>query len=490
MKIFMPSVHLQRTIGFALSLSKIGIDLYVAGPSFMHSIGIHTPYLKDQAMSVLGKNVKTYDHEEILLNFPDIVIVGREDAESDLFALVSLIRKTKPCCIMFYSGNFHSSFDFQRYTGGICTDEATQIVCRVQGVPTINFFPEFNFNLLPFVPTLNQPRIVLNSYIQSYRERYETAYGIYSECINIVKERFGSAVTIANFSGLDHSSVVTEMSKSSATLHIKDQEGFGWSVIESMSIGRPVLLHRGLSRHMSLENWSIEGQTAIYFSDGDQLLSIVTWMINNPEALRALQARTAKRIREIYCHPKQEAMLLSFFNLAISRENFIWTDGFTQREGILKQVGYHVPCYSPLYTQGFQLWHSFYHQSDSLDLPASAFQSTGRYKENGKLDIDTEDGALALVWGPYISLYPGRYSCYFKLSAINPLLRLDVSAVMGNESVQIACTDTSVHGEITLKQDFIVSDGLNRIEFRVLMLDRRSCKSVMFMGVRVELCST
>ena len=129
----------------------------------------------------------------------------------------------------------------------------------------------FSFDSFPYRKQPATDSLVLRSYIQGFADRFTTAYEIYRKSAQALNERTGGESKIKNVQYRSLAEVNRLMVESSATLHIKDQEGFGWSVLESMAVGRPVILHRGLAKHMAMEEWAVDGKTAVYFDTADEL---------------------------------------------------------------------------------------------------------------------------------------------------------------------------------------------------------------------------
>jgi hypothetical protein len=471
MKIFMPVVQPRRTRGFAESLNTIGWQLFIAGKTFVPDVGRNLTYSTNEAELLFGPNVTAYEGNDIFDDPPDVVVNGREDCEDKLLRLSQQLSDIKVCVVCFYSGNFHSGFNWSAYAGGFCTDKASYLVSRVHRTPCIMFRPMFSFDSFPYRKQPATDSLVLRSYIQSFADRFTTAYEIYRRSAQALNERTGGRVTIENVEYRSLAEVNRLMIESSATLHIKDQEGFGWSVLESMAVGRPVILHRGLSKHMALEEWAVDSKTAVYFDTVDELGNIVDRFLADPTHLHALQEETAMTIRQIY-RPEQSAKELGkFLENIVANARYAWYDGSYTKRKILLSVRRHTPKESAFFVQGWELWLSEYWHNNQLRIPGAAFRVIGDYASDGQAIPKVTKDLTTVVWGPYIQLRRDKYYAEFNLSCTGkPTLGFDVAVTVprGAAVLQVVIEPRVYDdGDHVVRIPFIVEREDGQIEFRV-----------------------
>ena len=118
-----------------------------------------------------------------------------------------------------------------------------------------------------FKPFHIQKELTVNSYIHYYKKYWKNSYNIFKK----MSEEFPNIKFVSNgfeedkvlISPLD---VAEAMNSSLATAHIKEKEGYGHTVIESMSCGIPVIAPRALIRGKIMENW-VTNDTAIIFDN-------------------------------------------------------------------------------------------------------------------------------------------------------------------------------------------------------------------------------
>lgn len=471
MKIFMPSVHPRRTKGVASSLNAVGIPLYIAGKSFSPDVGIHRSYSQEEATRLFGQNVFVYEGNEIFDSPPDIILSGREDSENQLFSLAEKIRSTQYCALVLYSGNFHSHFTWEMYQGAICTDKATQLIAKWQGIPAFEYRPAFSFDSFPYQPGSKDKGIILRSYIQTFEERYPTAFKIHESLSKKFNSDAWPNVEIENVRDRSLQDVERLMRESTATVHIKDQEGFGWSVLESLSVGRPLILQSGLAKHMAMTNWAIQDKTALYFDNDEDLEKIITKLRDDPEWRTNFQKETASNIRAIYDFYSSARELKEFLEHLIGLEKYRWIAGVPFKTPLSK-IPAHRPTSEALFKQGFELIDAKNLASKSVKIPGAAFFSAGRYDESGCLEINLKDKRYA-AWGPFFSLNPGTYNATLEIRGQQgEEAQFDMTKLVGSKGPEVLWqSEHRFSGELDrITTQFTCHSADERFEFRTLAL--------------------
>nr|WP_312162084.1 hypothetical protein [Brevundimonas diminuta] len=469
MKIFMPSVHPRRTKGVASSLNSVGMPLYIAGSSFAPNVGVHKKYTQNEATELFGQNVYIYEGNEIFDNPPDIVISGREDSEIELFSLVEKIRSSKFCSFLAYSGNFHSHFNWEIYQGAICTDLATRMIARWRGIPAIEYRPAFSFDSFPYQPGHREKDIILRSYIQTFEERYPTAFKIHDAISRKYNSDLWPNVLIENVRDKSLSEVERLMRESVATIHIKDQEGFGWSVLESLSVGRPLILQSGLAKHMAMTNWAIHNETALYFEDEKDLENIVIKLRDDIDWRVDFQRKTASKIRSLYDFYSSARELGKFLEHMAGLEKYRWIAGVPAVTPLSK-VHAHRPTPDVNFKQGFELIDMTTLTRSGVTIPGTAFYSRGRYTDQGRLEVDLA-ASRVVAWGPFFSLTPGRYKATLEVQGNQgSAVQFDMTRLVDRNGPEVLWqTDHTFSGEIDrISTTFSCNSPGDRFEFRTL----------------------
>jgi hypothetical protein len=324
LRIFMPVAHGRRALGVAGSLRRIGMTMVVNDETA--SLGPTTDgrYSAERARDTLGPDVEVVGGEDILARPPDVMIVGRRDHEPAMYELWRRLNEIRPVVFCAYSGVYQAPYTFRRYHGIIATDVATRIVARTHGIPALKFFPDFAFDEYSYVPELPSGRVVLRSYTNHLAKRFPFAHRFHAVCAEALAARFGDRVTVENVQGVSRQRTRELMVESTATLHIKDQEGFGWSVVESLATGRPVISQAGLSRNMAYLEWTGEAARDLVFVTPDGLVRIVERLQDDLDWRARLQREAAETIRQRYDPAAHAEALGEFLTALVTVERHRW----------------------------------------------------------------------------------------------------------------------------------------------------------------------
>jgi hypothetical protein len=134
------------------------------------------------------------------------------------------------------------------------------------------------------------------SYIHHYESRYPRAYGLFTA----IAERLHGAVDVRNF-GRDspHGEVadLPTMLRSRATLHIKDAHVCCNAVIDSMSVGTPVLVDDETIEKLGLEDYVVHMVSGIRFRHADEAVEWIRILDRDDDLLTDLSTRTREFVR-------------------------------------------------------------------------------------------------------------------------------------------------------------------------------------------------
>lgn len=320
LRVFIPNFHGEVTRSFALCCSKLNYQLIVPG---------HTCYPKDIDLGVridkeyikniqfdLAHDIEIAEGKALFKNPPDIVIAFGPHHVIYEHIWKKLVRYTKKDIkFVVFTGNNGGLCGVPRHMvkNAIVTDLGSYTYGTEVNVPHLLYWsPVIDFeNSLRFRPCTEM--YTLGTYINTYQEHFPIAHELYKTTI----ENYSSIYPGCTFNQLEgcfRQDVINAMAQSSATVHIKTLEGFGYSIIESMAIGRPVFLYEPYSHGMRYRDWSIEGVTAFYFSTQEEFNQKLQDFLKDPEHTREVQFNCAQKIREIFDNKSNLKKLKAFFN--------------------------------------------------------------------------------------------------------------------------------------------------------------------------------
>lgn len=324
LRIFMPVAHGRRALGVAGSLRRVGMTMVINDETATLGPTGDGRFSLERARAAFGENLEVYGREDALARPPDVMVVGRRDYEPAMFELWRRLNAIRPVVLCGYSGVFQAPYAFDRYHGILATDVATRILARTQGIPALKFFPDFAFDAYPYVQEPPTDRVILRSYTNHLAKRFPFAHAFHAECSAVLKEHFGDRVQVENVQGVPRQRTRELMRDSTATLHIKDQEGFGWSIVESLSTGRPVISQTGLSRNMAYLEWTADSARALEFDAPADLVAIVARLLEDQAWRSTLQRDAAETIRQSYDPAVHADALGEFLSALVTIERHRW----------------------------------------------------------------------------------------------------------------------------------------------------------------------
>jgi len=218
-----------------------------------------------------------------------------------------------------YSGNNSSHFEQKFVQNLISVDAYTASYYDPSQTNIIFWIPWIDFNSIQFESVTDD--FTLNSYIGNYYNLNWLPKS--TQCFNIIMNNcvrdFPNTVFNSfpkpnqnQYSHMAHDEVLFMMNRSCATIHIKETEGFGYTIIESIAKGRPVFLKRSFSLGSRLMNWCIEGKTAFFFDDYNEFHSKLQKYLSDQEYRHHVQRDCAATIRKLIDNEKQARILDNF----------------------------------------------------------------------------------------------------------------------------------------------------------------------------------
>lgn len=276
LRIFVPHMHSSFETMLAHSLEFLGHKILWPGSSFTPGLAQKGPGFKtnlqnssqsyyDGLAKHLQKSVEIVEEQDIFNNPPDILLVTCPEVESEVISYYKKIKSIKKDIkIVHYSGNNYpaSAYSKKYAKNRITLDSISQKYAQDNNIHHVVWIPWIEMSEQATNPSFTE----INSYLGFHYtlDAFKKGKDIY----NSFSSKFASShsnIKFFNHSQLPHEALLHKMEESLATLHCKDSEGFGCTIVESLSKGRPVFLYRPFCQGFRLMNWCIEEKTAYFF---------------------------------------------------------------------------------------------------------------------------------------------------------------------------------------------------------------------------------
>lgn len=316
LRIFFPDVHPALSRSMALALNHLGHTMVVPDESFMTQSASRGPKIHfNECFKRIPKNnshpIEIISNIDILKNPPDVIFINGLEVEEDLLNLWKKLNASgKSIKLAHYSGNSDTAFNPHYVKNLIAVDAFTASRFEETAPNIIFWIPWIDFHNLTF----NGPSddLALNSFLSlHYSVGFLQGKALYEMIADAAQRDFPSMPLRAP-KPLSQEQMYALMDKSWATLHFKEHEGFGYTIIESLAKGKPVFLKRSFSQGKRLMNWCIEGKTAFFFDDYNEFRSKVQFYLDNNAARRDLQKKCSEIIRSIINNENQLLVLDNF----------------------------------------------------------------------------------------------------------------------------------------------------------------------------------
>lgn len=326
LRVFFPIIHDALVRSFAIALQHLGHTIVLPGESFDLKSpipGCKLPFgefcnkkkiTSGEVLSFLEglKNVEVLENDELWNHPPDVFIVNTTLVEQAIYDICIGLQANgyKNIKLVHHSGNNGFHFNGNMVKNLIATDAYTEHFFDRPKVNIIFWIPWIEFEKFPFEGVSDN--LILNSYLSLH---YQVGFSKSFQVFNEISQEFANDFPYAKIElppRLKQNEMSSKINESCATLHIKETEGFDYTIIESLAKGRPVFLKRSFCVGSRLMNWSIEGQTAFFFDDYQEFKRKVQPFIENAEYRHQIQKSCADTIRRIIDNEKQLLVLEKF----------------------------------------------------------------------------------------------------------------------------------------------------------------------------------
>ena len=271
MKIFWPDHHFTVVDGLAKTLHSLGHEMIMPSKEYQISRRPnHTDFVwnegwdQEQVESRIGlDNVTVASKERVLDEKPDLLFVSCFENQFEVVENLYMPLKDSGTKLAFFSANdyWDTAYPWPAIKNYVAADRLAVALCNAHSTPNwIDYRPWIDYDKFSYEGTNDSNRI--GSYINEYQSNFPQAYSIYDY---ISKEEGLKEFDFFQCDNKSRSEVVEEMNSNFCSSHLKNLEGYGYSIIESMALGRPVFLYRAFAGNKSYRDWAIEGETCFFF---------------------------------------------------------------------------------------------------------------------------------------------------------------------------------------------------------------------------------
>lgn len=309
----MPSVifsnmHPRVFDSFCLMFNSIGWKVYIPSTKEKNyfNYGVLTPPTKGEYTEL------TY--EEFLDVKPDVVLcLCWQHLEASI--RLSEIIGSK---LVLRAGNNNVPYNNTHGNFLMSNDLHTYQQCNIKNKLFFYLVPDYEF--YSKLPWAGDSRIV-STYVQFYQAYWKQSWKIYDNIRLLNKD-----IAFINYGAFREGTIYSPMlSKpkdvlrtlgiSRCMLHVKEMEGYGWGLLESISCGIPVISVEKYIKGKSCESFLVEGKTAMLLKkDAAEFRSV----FDNVEVLRKISEEGPKFIRSFINAEEQYAKVKSFMEDVMS----------------------------------------------------------------------------------------------------------------------------------------------------------------------------
>jgi len=302
MRIFWAEMHGTLTPNMAIAFKNLGHRMLLADESFKDVIRYGLKWSKADALSRFQGNVDSVSVQELQDNPPDVLVITCWEVLHDMLRLIPAFPNAK---IVYYAGNNGVPYPHELVKNLLVADVVTYE--QFKSAPhNVFYLPYMDYENFPYVGP--SAELNINSYIVNYKVHFTPGY-------NIIKELEAKTPYIKYniFDGNVHRSELPNlMQHSMATAHLKHAEGYGYTILESLSSGRPVLLFTPYTIDRSYTKWCLPNKSALYFNTAEEYFGHVNRLLSDEDFRCELQESTAKTVREIVNNEEQGEILKRF----------------------------------------------------------------------------------------------------------------------------------------------------------------------------------
>jgi len=317
MNILQPHCHNRLTEAFAiLFCDLLGHDLYLLDDSWKDYVKydfVFPPHLRGHPEVLKNPRVHMISYQEFLdTDLIDLVIISCAENTMDCLTNIWAVKGDK-CKYATYYGNdyIEGLIAFDMISNHMAADKGSFEEAKKRGIHTVQINPLIDFKKFKFELPTNRSRI--HTYIHNYQYAWTQSYEIFEAIKKVLPEcdfkYYGLNGTDGELKTPDE--VVKTIYKSGATSHIKIREGYGFSCIESLACGRPVIAYRPYVIDKRMAEWVRDPYCMLFSSTNEAAIKVRGYLKDRDHAAK-MSVQGAEVIRKMI-NPEIEAAKMKKF---------------------------------------------------------------------------------------------------------------------------------------------------------------------------------
>ena len=295
-------MHPRDFDAFCIMFNKIGWKVYIPSTKEPNYFGYGTTCTPSKG------NYTAITYQEFLDIKPDVILcLCWEQLRG-----ATRIAKEAGSTLVVRAGNNNVPYNCSHSKFLISNDAHTYNNCNIQNKLFFYLPPDYDFYTKQI---WQQNSFIVSSYIHHYSSYWPRSWNIYDSIRRSNTDIAFLGFGVSNDNIYSPHLVYTEdvrrtLSISRCMLHIKELEGYGWSLLEAISCGIPVIALKSFVVGKTCEDFLIEGKTVIFLQDG---ITDFRKAFNDTNLLYGISEIGPKFIREFVNPAEQYEKVKKFF---------------------------------------------------------------------------------------------------------------------------------------------------------------------------------
>ncbi|TXN22693.1 glycosyltransferase [Methylobacterium sp. WL9] len=335
--VFFLTTHFGALQSVALATRGMDIRIQVPGKTLQKHLHYGNFNVEPTALADMGIELEVIEEAEYFGSPPDMLICTHPFCQEVMRNHANRMKEIKPVLLCGYTQGFSIPHDFRYFDALIAVDYPSYVRAQSFGIPSIHYWPWVDFDF--WSPPKTEPEtILIRMFCNSLDQRPAPLPDMFRRLVETQPEG-----VLENYEWLPPIAVRQLLNDASATLSIKPNEGYGYSVIESLACGRPVFVYRPFIKYQTYINWLIDDESCIFFDSDDEFKDKFERFIVDQAWRRHLQSGCAKLIRSKINNDFQNLQMQNFIiSLLGGHSRFVSylpdTDLFTNEFSSKKEI--------------------------------------------------------------------------------------------------------------------------------------------------------